>query len=476
MKKASFIILLLLFSIASLIMSSNVVASTFVDDNSERLIVRFRSLTPRVYRERLINSLELKDVKDLKLGNTLLLRVSKDNRQKIIENLERNLLVDYVEPDFIAYATETPDDPEFPNQWGLAKVNAAGAWDKTHGANDVDVAVIDTGIDGSHPDISGKVVVSVDCTISSSCPNVTATDANGHGTHVAGIASALTNNGIGIAGSSWEGRLMSVKALDANGSGYYSWIANAMIWATNNGAEVINLSLSGRSYSRTLRNAVNYAWNNGVIVVAAAGNRGSSYRNYPAYFSNSIAVAATDKNDIKAYFSTYGSWVDVAAPGVSIVSTYKGGYEYMSGTSMAAPHVAGLAALVFGQNPTWNNSQVRNRIESTADSISGTGSYWKWGRVNYCKAVNCGVVDELTPTLTNTPTPTVTLTPTPSLASSPTPTVTSTPTPTPTETAVPTNTPTLIPTNTPTPTPTTTPTPTNKPWWCRYWPQHYRCQ
>jgi len=473
MKKASFLIVLIIFILASFVMSTSSNAANSVEGEGNRLIVRFRSLAPAVYKERILRSLEIEESKKLRLANTVLVNVAEERRQSIIESLERNLLVDYVEIDYIAHATEVPNDPEFENQWGHAKVNASGAWDKTHGASDVDVAVIDTGINGSNPDLNGKVTVSVNCTINSSCPNVAPVDPNGHGTHVGGIVGATTNNSVGVAGSSWEVRLMSVKALDDNGSGYYSWIANAIIWATDNGAEVINMSLSGTSYSRTLRNAVNYAWNNGVVVVAAAGNRGNSYRNYPAYYSNSIAVAATDQNDVKAYFSTYGSWVDVAAPGVSIISTYKSGYVYMSGTSMASPFVAGLAALVFGQNSGWNNNQVRDKVESTADAISGTGSYWQWGRVNFCKAVDCD--SNTTPTATNTLTPTLTLTPTPTTSA---PTSTPTPSPTSAPTLTPTSVPTLTPTNTPTPIPTQTltPTPSQIPWWCRYYSRHRSCQ
>jgi thermitase len=476
MKRAPFLIVLIVFSLASLIMPLNLSASTVEENGSERLIVRFRSLTPRIYRDRFLKSLRLEDAKKLKLENTLLIEVARNSKWEVVKSLEKNVLIDYVETDYIAYSTEVPNDPQFANQWGLAKVEATGAWDKTHGASDVDVAVIDTGINGSHPDLSGRITASVNCTINSDCPNVTSIDPNGHGTHVGGIVGERTNNNIGVAGSSWEVGLMSVKALDDNGSGYYSWIADAIIWATDNGAEVINMSLSGSSYSRTLRNAVNYAWNSGVVVVAAAGNRGNRYPNYPAYYSRSIAVAATDENDIKANLSTYGSWVDVAAPGVSIISTYQDGYEYLSGTSMATPHVAGLAALVFGQNPNWNNGQVRNRIESTADNISGTGIYWNSGRVNYCSAVGCDVLTDPTPTLTDTPTPTLVPTSPPTSTPTITPTPTETATPTNTPTSTPTATPTLIVTNTPTPTQTITPTPTQKPWWCRYIPWHSTCQ
>ena len=249
---------------------------------------------------------------------------------------------------------------------------------------------------------------------------------------------------------------MSVKALDDGGSGYYSWIANGIIFAADNGAEVINLSLGGTSSSSTLLSAINYAWNKGVVVAAAAGNDGRSRKLYPAYYSNSIAVAATDSNDKKASFSNYGNWVDEAAPGVNIFSAYKNDYANLSGTSMATPFVSGLAALLFGQNPGWSNAQVRNRIESTADRIPGTGTYWVHGRINACEAVGCASV---------APTPTATATPSPI----PTSISTQEPTLTPTATSSPESTPSPSPTTTP------TPTPTPKPWWCVYVPNHTSC-
>jgi thermitase len=414
---------------------------------SGRVIVKFQPVTPRILKEKVFRDYGLAAYEELRIPDTYVLKVPSSRVQEFITRFSKNLLVSYVEEDFKAFALETPNDPLFPNQWGLTKIETPEAWSLTHGSSAVDIAVIDTGIDGTHPDLSLKIVASVNCTISSSCPSQSPVDANGHGSHVAGIASALTNNMVGVAGTSWEGRLMSVKALDDAGSGYYSWIANAIYWAANNGAEVINLSLGGTSSSTTLRDAVDYAWRKGIVVAAAAGNSGNKRAFYPAYYANAIAVAASDQNDNKANFSTYGSWVDVAAPGVSIVSSYKGDYSYLSGTSMATPYVAGLAALLFGQNPGWNNSQVRNRIESTSDIIPGTGTYWAKGRINACKAVGgCGVSPSPSPSPTSTPT----LTPTP------TPTVTASPTPT--------------------ATPTPTPTPTPKPWWCRYIPSHPLCQ
>lgn len=172
------------------------------------------------------------------------------------------------------------------------------------------------------------------------------------------------------------------------GSGSASSSANGIIWAADNGAKAINMSYGSSSYSQTEQNAVNYAWNKGAVLVAAAGNSNTSSKFYPAAYTNVISVAATDNNDQKASFSNYGNWVLVASPGVCIASTYKNsGYAWMSGTSQASPAVTGLAALVFARFPAYTNAQVRDTLFSSADPISGTGSFWVYGRVNALRAV-----------------------------------------------------------------------------------------
>ena len=426
-----------------------------ISSEKERLIIKFRPLVPKFYKENLFSSYGLAQTSELKLKDAVVVEIPKGLSAIVTGKLNKNLTVEYAEKDAIAYKVEVPNDPNFGSQWGLTKIKASEGWDVTHGSGSVDIAITDTGINSSHPDLTGKIVVSVNCTVSSSCPSQTTTDPDGHGTHVAGIASAITNNSEGVAGVSWEGKLMSVKVLDDTGSGYYSWIVNGIVWAADNGAEVINLSLGGSSSSSALKSAVDYAWGKGVVIVAAAGNSGNTRALYPAYYANSIAVAATDQNDKKASFSSYGSWVDVAAPGVSILSSYHGGYDYLSGTSMAAPHVTGLAALLFGQNPSWTNSQVRGRIESTSDAVPGTGLYWSKGRINVCRAVGgCGVSPSPSPSASPTSTPTATAIPTPTPTPSPSPTVTPSPSPT----------------------PTPSPSPSPKPWWCVYLPTSPRCQ
>jgi thermitase len=297
-----------------------------------------------------------------------------------------NARVAYAEPDFVAQVVGSPDDPGFGNQWGMVKIGAAQAWEVTTGSGSINIAILDTGVDLDHPDLADKLISNINFTNFG-----TTDDVYGHGTHVAGIAAAMTDNGIGVAGLGYTATIMNVKVLDDNGMGAYSWIVSGIIWAADNGAEIINMSLGAPYASSALEDAVNYAWSKGVVIVAAAGNNGDTVPMYPAYYTNCIAVAATDANDARASFSNYGDWVDVAAPGASIYSTLKNNsYGYMSGTSMASPYVAGLAALVFTTVSDTNgdgklNDEVRSQIETTCDDIgvSGIGH----GRINAAQAV-----------------------------------------------------------------------------------------
>jgi thermitase len=293
--------------------------------------------------------------------------------------------VEFAESDATAEAADVPDDPSFSLQWGMNKIKAPDAWTTNHGDPSVNVAVLDTGVSLTHPDLQGKVLASTNFSSSS-----TVDDVNGHGSHVAGIAAATTNNAVGVAGVGYNADIMNVKVLGDSGSGLYSDVCSGITWAADHGADVINLSLGGTMASSALESAVNYAWSKGVVVVAAAGNNASSTPFYPAYYANVIAVAATTDLDRLASFSDFGDWVDVSAPGISVYSTIPGGYGYMSGTSMASPFVSGLAALLFAQLSDTNgngllNDEVRSRIQSTADNVglTGIGS----GRINAYRAV-----------------------------------------------------------------------------------------
>ncbi|MEH7475757.1 alkaline serine protease [Priestia megaterium] len=299
---------------------------------------------------------------------------------KIYNKLEE---VEYAEPNHMLKAFYTPNDPFFAYQYGPQKVQAPDAWDVTTSNGNIKIAIIDTGVQLNHPELAIKLWPGYNFVEGNLNPN----DGNGHGTHVAGIAGALTENSLGIAGIAPSASIIPVRALDNSGNGTLSNIANAITYSTNAGAKVINLSLGSSQRSITLENAINYAWNQGVVIVAAAGNEASNTLTYPAAYQNVIAVASTDINDQKSDFSNYGTWVEVSAPGSTILSTYTGSYyAYLSGTSMACPHVAGLAALLAAQGK--NNVQIKNTILSTCDPVPGTGLYWTYGRINANRAVH----------------------------------------------------------------------------------------
>ncbi|WP_053216173.1 S8 family peptidase [Guptibacillus hwajinpoensis] len=292
--------------------------------------------------------------------------------------------VQYVEYDGILATQLTPNDPLFPQQWGLLKINSVRGWNVTRGSTLVNIAILDTGIQTSHPDLVDKIVLNQNFSTSSSVQ-----DLNGHGTHVAGIAVATTKNDLGVAGLGINPRIMNIKVLDDTGSGSFSDVAQGVVFATDNGAKVINMSLGGTMFSTTMQNAVQYAKDNGVLLAAAAGNNNSNDLFYPAAYAQCISVAALNRDDTKASFSNHGSsWVDVAAPGVDILSTLptyanstgQTNYGSLSGTSMATPFISGLAALMLSLDSNVNN--VINAIETTTVPLNGTGSLYERGRIN----------------------------------------------------------------------------------------------
>ncbi len=295
-----------------------------------------------------------------------------------------------VEPDGTVTAAFTPDDPYYNDStkvYAPQKISASGAWDVTLGDSSVIIAVVDTGVDASHPEFQGRVLQGYDFVDGDSDPD----DANGHGTHVAGIAAAGTNNGIGIAGMCGRCTLLPVRVLDEDGVGTWSNVADGIVYAVDHGAKVINLSLTGKYSSDAVADAVNYAWNHGVLVVAAAGNSNSSDPGYPAAYDKVMAVAATTPDDSKWGLSNYGSWITIAAPGATVYSTVPGGgYDFKSGTSMATPHVAGLAGLIWSVNPNLTNQDVWNLITQHADDLGDPGKddYFGWGRINASASVH----------------------------------------------------------------------------------------
>src|SRR5436189_2376783 len=271
--------------------------------------------------------------------------------------------VRYAEVDGIVRASRVPNDEFLPTQWSVTKTHAEQAWDLSTGSSQVVVGILDTGIDPAQPDLRGKLVAGYDYVNNDQDPS----DDNGHGTAVAGIVAADSDNGIGVAGYCWACRLMPVKVLGADGTGFASGLAQGIVWATDHGARVINASLGGPFDDPTLSAATEYARVHGVVVVAAAGNEGGLTLDYPAALPNVLSVGASDPNDRLYSFSNSGA--QVAAPGENSTTASGGGYVSFLGTSSAAPVVSGIAGLAFSVAPGATPAQVEQAIETTAIPI-----------------------------------------------------------------------------------------------------------
>ncbi len=267
-------------------------------------------------------------------------------------------------------AAAATNDPNFGSQWGLSRLQAEASWLVSRGGGQT-VAVVDTGV-SPEPDLAPQLLTGWDYVAGHADGR---SDANGHGTHVAGIIAATANNGVGGSGLAPSAKVLPVRSLDASGSGYWSDVANGIVYAVNQGAGVINLSLGGHSGNSSLQAAIDYATSNGRVVVAAAGNDGTSVPTYPAAYPGVIGVAASTQSDAVAGFSNSGSAVDVTAPGVGILSTVPGGYASMSGTSMAAPFVSATAALLRSAAVArgLGSVNVESVLASSATDIAAPG-------------------------------------------------------------------------------------------------------
>jgi thermitase len=283
--------------------------------------------------------------------------------------------------------TVTPNDLLFSSyQWNLPAIETEQGWRLSKGTEDVIVAVVDTGVQADHPDLQGKLLTGYNSLANGSTPD----DDVGHGTHVAGIIGALVNNSEGVAGISWYNKILPVKALDSSGAGTTYSVAEGIIWAADNGAKVINLSLGNYADSEFLHDAIRYAYDKDIVIVSAAGNDNTERPGYPAAYPEVLAVAATNSGTEKASFSNYGDYIDVAAPGESIASTYPDGqYAALSGTSMSSPHVAALAGLIRSINPELSNTEVMKLMTDNAIDLGTPGHdiYYGWGQVDIYKTL-----------------------------------------------------------------------------------------
>ncbi|MFM8858446.1 MAG: S8 family serine peptidase, partial [Actinomycetota bacterium] len=280
--------------------------------------------------------------------------------------------------------------------WGLDKVQAEAVWNLSRGGG-ITVAVIDTGV-APHEDLQGSFVPGIDV-VDRLDPR---RDGHGHGTHVAGTIAATANNNLGIAGVAPDARIMPVRVLNDRGSGYASDVAEGLIWAANNGAQVVNLSLGSPQQSEAMSKAVEYAIARGVTVIAANGNDGSNAAlSYPAAYPGVVAVGATTKSNTRAFFSSQNSSVDIAAPGADILSTLPNNrYASWNGTSMAAPHVAGVAALVASYaQKTGKSVSVPGVLTSTSEDLGAPGwdNEFGQGAVNALLAMRSLLTDDTAP-------------------------------------------------------------------------------
>jgi subtilisin family serine protease len=445
-------------------------------------------------------SIESLSVQAVEVGQLYSVSFSPDqNPQEVAAKLAQDPTVEYAEPDFIAGITAepatplelpaalassrgaflTPNDPLYGYQWNFQTIQMPAAWDTSSGQQ-VIVAIVDTGVDFRASDLASTArLPGYDFVNNDNDP----TDDQGHGTHVAGTIAQSTNNGIGVAGVAYNARILPVKVLGANGQGSYENIIKGIVYAVDQGAKVINMSLAGRSGSQALRDAVQYANSKGVVVVAAAGNSGGAVEFPAAYDEYVIGVGAVRYDLQRPSYSNFGPQVDLMAPGGDISvdlnndryadgvlqQTFKtpGTFTYLfyEGTSMASPHVAGLAALILARNPGLTPAMVENIMVQTAKPAGPSDQ--NGAGVIQAAAALAALGGQVPATATFTPTPI----PVTQLTATPTPTLTPTPTPTPSPTTetptehggeLPTDTPTATAT-TPVPPVTDTPTPTLTP-------------
>jgi len=336
----------------------------------------------------------LQDIASLRVAR---LKVPSGEERTHIEKLRQHPLIALAEPNYLAHAADgdslNPNDTHWLKQWNMRRIEAPPAWTLTTGKAEVIVAVLDSGVDTGHPDLGASLLAGYDFVNNDADPD----DDYGHGTHVTGILGAQLNNALGVAGVAPGVSILPLKVLDDRGAGTYANISAAIQYAAANGVAVINLSLGGDAHSDIMEQAIHNAHDAGALLVASTGNQGQSGITYPARYAEVLAVAATDHYDWWPSYSNWGPEVDLAAPGGTSVdqvwSTWPGGYGWEHGTSMAAPHVAGTAALICSVNPALTQDDIADILRQTADKVGQfdyvgeRNSYLGHGRVNAHEAV-----------------------------------------------------------------------------------------
>jgi serine protease len=382
---------------------------------ADEVVVQFKKGTTSNVVQKIMNLLNMTKLRESwKSGKFMVFKNNNPDRPlaQLITKLLNETSILKVEKNYIAHAVMVPNDPYYSYQWHMSRIGMENAWDESTGAG-ITVAINDTGVKQSLADLAQTNFVSgYDFINNDSDP----TDDNGHGSHVCGTVAQSTNNSVGVTGIAYNCSIMPVKVLNASGSGTYTQIIDGIYWAVDHGADIINMSLGGSSGSSALQNACEYAWNNGVVVVCAAGNDSSSAPHYPSYYSVCISVSAIDSADGLASYSNYGSSIDICGPGGDTVdrngdgyidgvlqNTFDSsgdGYFFYYGTSMACPHVAGVAASVWAIDPGLTNTEVRNILETTAEDLGSSGwdQYFGHGLVDaYAACIEAGGTPDIDP-------------------------------------------------------------------------------
>ncbi|MET0963188.1 MAG: S8 family serine peptidase [Noviherbaspirillum sp.] len=300
-----------------------------------------------------------------------------------VERLSRNPHIKYAELDRLVSPNVVTNDPYLGSQWALGKVGAGAAWELTQGGG-ITIAILDSGVDGSHPDLAAQMVPGFNFMDN----NTDTADVNGHGTAVAGVAAAASNNALGVAGMAGQAKIMPLRIADANAYAYYSTIAQGITYAADHGARIANCSYGGVAGSASIQSAAQYMKGRGGLVFVSAGNNGVNENITPT--TTMIAVSATDQSDNRTSWSSYGSFVSVAAPGMSYTTSRGGAYGQWSGTSFSSPLAAGVAALMMAARPSLDSAQLEKLLFSTAVDIGAAGRdiYYGYGRVDAHAAVS----------------------------------------------------------------------------------------
>ncbi|WIV18280.1 S8 family peptidase [Paenibacillus polygoni] len=359
------------------------------------IVIRFKENLSTDKMEQIKKDIKVDHVH--KMGETYVFKSKDKDYEALASYFKKNWDPMYTEPHYLYLTNETSDDKlrsgNIPNdllfsryQWNLPITETNKGWSLSRGSDNVTIAVVDTGVDLDHPDLEGQFVEGFNIVNPAEKPY----DDVGHGTHVAGIISAKVNNNEGVAGMTWYNKVMPVKVLDSSGSGTTYAVAEGIIWATDHGAKVINMSLGNYADAEFLHDAIKYAYDRDVVLIAATGNDNTERPGYPAAYPEVFAVSATDASMRRADFSNYGDYVDVVAPGASIASTYPGNqYAALSGTSMASPHVAALAGLIRSVNPDLSNEEVMDLMRSSVIDLGDPGydKYFGYGQIDVYKAL-----------------------------------------------------------------------------------------